>query len=200
MEDISLLQRIHDRYSYFFNNYMQDLIQISKINDFIFCPFSIYLHSIYESFSDKTYHSFYQTRGKIKHESVDKGKYSTSKHIMQGLEVYSEKYQILGKIDTFDTKNKRLVERKNQIIKIYDGYRYQLYAQYFCLLEMGFQIKEISLYSISDNKTYDIPLPGKKETEEFENILDKIRSFSPADQFLRNAQKCEKCIYNNLCN
>lgn len=179
---------------------MESYIQISKINDFIFCPFSIYLHSIYENFSDKTYHSSYQIRGKIKHESVDKNKYSTSKNILQGLDVYSEKYQIIGKIDTFDIKKKRLIERKNQIIRIYDGYRYQLYAQYFCLLEMGYEIEQMALYSISDNKTYNIPIPKEKEVREFESVLEKIRNFSPIDDLPRNPQKCKKCIYNNLCN
>lgn len=185
-------------YSYL--KYMQDFIQISKINDFIFCPFSIYLHGIYESFSEKTYHSSYQTRGKLKHESVDTGKYSTSKSVLQGLEVYSEKYELVGKIDTLDTEKKKLVERKNKIIKIYDGYRYQLYAQYFCLVEMGYSIEEMSLYSISDNKNYPIPLPDKNTTEEFEAVLEKIRKFDPSIKFSKNPQKCEKCIYNNLCN
>ena len=179
---------------------MQDFIQISKINDFIFCPFSIYLHGIYENFSEKTYHSSYQTRGKIKHESVDTGKYSTSKDVLQGLEVYSEKYGLVGKIDTLDAGKGRLVERKNKIIKIYDGYRYQLYAQYFCLLEMGYKVKEIELYSISDNKKYPVPLPDAAATKEFEEVLGRLRSFDPKIRISKNPQKCEKCIYNNLCN
>lgn len=179
---------------------MQDFIQISKINDFIFCPFSIYLHSIYENFSEKTYHSSYQTKGKIKHESVDKGKFSTSKNILQGLEIYSEKYGLVGKIDTLDTDKKNLVERKNKIVKIYDGYKYQLWAQYFCLIEMGYDIQEISLYSISDNRPYPIPVPSENDTEEFEAVLEKIRNFNIKNDFSKNIKKCEKCIYNNLCN
>lgn len=179
---------------------MQDFIQISKINDFIFCPFSIYLHGIYANFSEKTYHSSYQTRGKIRHESVDTGKYSTSKNILQGLEVYSEKYGLVGKIDTLDAEKGRLVERKNKISKVYDGYRYQLYAQYFCLFEMGYEIKEIALYSITDNKTYPLPLPDSETTTEFETALEKIRDFDPSAKIPRNPQKCDKCIYNNLCN
>jgi CRISPR-associated protein Cas4 len=131
---------------------------------------------------------------------VDTGRYSTSKSVLQGLEVYSEKYELVGKIDTLDTEMKKLVERKNKIIKIYDGYRYQLYAQYFCLIEMGYDIKEMSLYSISDNKNYPIPLPDKSTTEEFEAVLEKIRRFDPSIKFSKNPQKCEKCIYNNLCN
>lgn len=179
---------------------MQDFIRISQINDFIFCPFSIYLHGIYENFSEKTYHSSYQTRGKIKHESVDTSKYSTSKDILQGTEIYSEKYRLTGKIDTFDAEKGRLVERKNKIAMIYDGYRYQLWAQYFCLTEMGYDVREIALYSISDNKSYPLPVPDKAAREEFEAVLARIRDFDPRMPASKNPQKCEKCIYNNLCN
>lgn len=179
---------------------MQDFIRISQINDFIFCPFSIYLHGIYENFSEKTYHSSYQTRGKIKHESVDERKYSTSKNILQGTEIYSEKYRLTGKIDTFDAGKGKLVERKNKISMIYNGYRYQIWAQYFCLTEMGYEIKEIELYSITDNKSYPLPLPDQNATEEFEAVLTEIRNFNPRTPLAKNQQKCEKCIYNNLCN
>jgi CRISPR-associated protein Cas4 len=179
---------------------MQDFIRISQINDFIFCPFSIYLHGIYENFSEKTYHSSYQTRGKIKHESVDKGKYSTSKNILQGTEIYSDKYRLTGKIDTFDAEKGKLVERKNKIAAVYDGYRYQLWAQYFCLAEMGYMVKEIALHSLTDNKSYPLPLPDKSATEKFEAVLDRIRNFDPRAPLAKNPKKCEKCIYNNLCN
>ncbi|MBU3964935.1 type V CRISPR-associated protein Cas4 [Patescibacteria group bacterium] len=94
---------------------MENYIQISKINDFIFCPKSIYFHGIYENFSEKTYHQSPQVKGKIKHESVDKQKYSTAKKYLQGLEVYSEKYNLFGKIDIYDQENKILIERKNKI-------------------------------------------------------------------------------------
>lgn len=179
---------------------MQDYIRISQINDFIFCPFSIYLHGIYENFSEKTYHATYQTRGKIKHESIDTRKYSTSKNILQSLEVYSEKYRLTGKIDTLDVQSGTLVERKNKIVKIYDGYRYQLYAQYFCLSEMGYAVKKLALYSLSDNKKYSISVPHDENVKEFEAVLNKLRSFNAQGRLSKNPQKCEKCIYNNLCN
>lgn len=179
---------------------MQSLIQISKINDFIFCPKSLYLHTIYENFSEKTYHELPQARGKIKHENIDARRYSTAKKYLQGLEVYSEEFGLVGKIDIFDTENKILIERKNKIKKIYDGYRYQLYAQYFCLREMGFQIDSIYLHSLSDNKRYKINIPSKNERAEFEEIIRKIRNFNPAkDIIVKNPSKCARCIYNNLC-
>ncbi len=179
---------------------MEPYIQISKINDFVFCPKSLYFHSIYENFSEKTYHQSPQVKGKIKHESVDQNKYSTSKKYLQGLEVYSEKYNLAGKIDIYDKENKVLIERKNKIAKIYDGYKYQLYGQYFCLKEMGYEVKQIFLYSMTDNKKYGIGVPDEKETAEFENTIQNIRNFDILkNNFLPNPAKCAKCVYRELC-
>lgn len=179
---------------------MEPYIQISKINDFIFCPKSIYFHGLYENFSEKTYHQSPQVKGKIKHESIDQGKYSTAKKYLQGLEIYSEKYNLAGKIDIYDAENKTLTERKNKINKIYDGYRYQLYAQYFCLKEMGYEVNNLFFYSMSDNKKYEIDLPTPSETAEFEAILDKIRNFDMLkNNFSPNPVKCAQCIYKELC-
>lgn len=179
---------------------MEPSIQISKINDFIFCPKSIYFHGLYENFSEKTYHQSPQVKGKIKHESVDYSKYSTAKKYLQGLEVYSEKYNLAGKIDIYDKETGDLIERKNKIKTIYDGYKYQLYAQYFCMKEMGYEIKNLYFYSMSDNKKYKIGLPDDEETANFENTLKKMKNFSMlTNDFSPNPAKCAQCIYRELC-
>ena len=98
---------------------MESYIQISKLNDFLFCPKTLYLHSIYESFGQKTYHQTPQIAGKIKHENIDQSRYSTAKKYLQGLEVASEEYGILGKIDLYDQESKTLIERKNKVSNKY---------------------------------------------------------------------------------
>ncbi len=179
---------------------MESYIQISKINDFIFCPKSLYFHSIYENFSEKTYHQSPQTKGKIKHESIDRGKYSTAKRFLQGLEVYSEKYNLAGKIDIYNKDAKALIERKNKIIKIYDGYKYQLYAQYFSMIEMGYEVEKLSFYSMTDNRKYEIELPKGEELEKFEETINKMRDFDMLNNsYSKNPAKCAKCIYSELC-
>lgn len=179
---------------------MESHIQISKINDFIFCPYSLYYHSIYENFSQKVYHGSAQTKGKIKHECIDTGKYSTAKKFLQGIDVYCEKYELCGKIDIYDQENKSLVERKNKVVKIYDGYKYQLYAQYFCLKEMEYEVKKMFIHSLSDNKRYEIELPAGDELEKFEKVLESMRNFDISrDEIKKNIKKCENCIYRQLC-
>ena len=51
---------------------MNDYISISTLNDFIFCPYSIYLHNVYMETDETMYHATPQTQGRVAHESVDK--------------------------------------------------------------------------------------------------------------------------------
>lgn len=170
---------------------MESYIQISKINDFLYCPISIYLHSIYEDYNVKTYHQTPQVVGRIKHKNIDEGTYSTAKKYLQGIEIYNQKYNIMGKIDIYDKEKKILIERKTEIKYVYDGYKYQLYAQYFCLIEMGYKIEKLFLHSLKDNKRYVIAVPDKNEIEKFEEILRKMRSFD-VEKEMKN-HKCTKC-------
>jgi CRISPR-associated protein Cas4 len=178
---------------------MEDFIQISKLNDFVFCPYSVYLHSVYESFNQKTYHRTAQTVGKIAHEPVDQKTYTTSAHILQGMEVSSDAYGLIGKIDTFDVKTGALVERKFKIKKIFDGYKYQLYAQMYCLREMGYVVKSLAIQSLSDNKRYKIPMPDKEEADKFEKLICDMQNYKAEPVKDKNPTKCGQCIYKPLC-
>lgn len=180
--------------------FMEQYIQISKINDFIFCPKSLYFHSLYENFSENVYHQEPQKTGKLNHQNIEDKKYSTAKKILQGVEVYSQKYNIAGKIDIYDQEKKELIERKTKVKNIYDGYHYQLYAQYFGLLEEGYDVKKMFIHSLTDNKRYEVPLPNKKETAKFESVVSSMHSFDifKIKKYPSKA-KCDKCIYKLLC-
>lgn len=115
---------------------MESYILLSELNDFIFCPRSIYWHHIYGRYTTSAYHDTSQILGNIAHKTIDTATYSTRKTILQGTAIYSDRLKIAGKIDIFDTKTGILTERKRKIKKIYDGYLLQLYGQYICLSEM----------------------------------------------------------------
>ena len=180
---------------------MEPYIQISFLNDFIFCPRSIYFHQIYKNFDTSMYHENIQIKGRVAHNSIDQKKYSTSKHILQGLLVYSDTYSLCGRIDTFNTKTGELTERKRKIKKIYDGFIFQLYAQYYCLTEMGYTVNTLKLYSLIDNKAYSVALPKDNPlmSKEFDSLLLKIKKFDLKKEFSPNIEKCKQCIYKNLC-
>jgi CRISPR-associated protein Cas4 len=180
---------------------MFDYIQISKLNDFIFCPKSIYFHEVYNSFAQGIYHQKPQQNGKLKHENIDSQNYSSSKKYLQSIPIFCDKYGLVGKIDLFDTEQKQLVERKAKIKQIFDGHKYQLYAQYFCLLEMGYEVKSLKIHSLEDNKNYFIDLPDKKETKKFEDLINQIQNydvFKYQKKFAKKS-KCQNCIYKQLC-
>ncbi|MEM0231161.1 MAG: type V CRISPR-associated protein Cas4 [Candidatus Woesearchaeota archaeon] len=179
---------------------MEENIIISNINDFIFCPRSIYFHNLYSNYDEHLYHENPQVEGRIVHNSIDKKQYSTRRDVLQGVEVYSESLGVIGKIDLFDKKEGVLTERKKRISRIYEGYLLQMYAQYFCLTEMGFAVKKIRLYSVMDNKTYEVKIPGDEDLHKLMELLKRMRSFRLEDKsFSQNLKKCEKCIYRNMC-
>lgn len=180
---------------------MDDAILFSQLNDFIFCPVSIYFHNLYGDQAKETFQCEDQILGTAAHKHVDEGTYSTSSTVLQGMTCYCEKYNLVGKIDVFDNKTGCLTERKRTITRVFDGYIFQLYAQYFSLVELGYDVKRIRLYSYTDNKVYSQKLPGDNPAMliKFENIIKEIREFK-FDSFMQtNKTKCTHCIYESAC-
>lgn len=180
---------------------MDDAIIISNLNDFIFCPVSIYFHNLYGNRNTITYQSAAQVNGSNAHKSVDCGTYSTRKNIITSLDVYCEKYNLIGKIDIYDSDRKVLTERKRHIKQIYDGYVFQLYAQYFAMCEMGYKVRKIQFHSMVDNKTYQVKLPKDDfdMLKKFEETVEKIKHFSIGNFQQHNIEKCRNCIYEPAC-
>lgn len=180
---------------------MEEIILISYLNDFIFCPISIYFHNLYGAMDKTVYQTTYQINGSNAHKSIDGKTYSTKKNILQSINVYCEKYGIQGKIDTFDIDKGLLTERKNKIVKIYDGYIFQIYAQYFALTEMGYKVQKLRFHSLSNNKNYDVKLPFEdvEMFNKFEKLVEDIHKFDMQSFTQTNIQKCQHCIYEPAC-
>lgn len=181
---------------------METYIPISYLNDFIFCPRSIYFHQLYGNYREELYHEKPQTAGRAVHTAIDEKSYSTKKNILIGTEIYSEKYNLHGKIDIFDIEKGMIWERKREIKQIYDGYIFQVYAHYFGLTEMGYTVSKIIIHDIIHNKNYSIPLPeeDKQMLDKFEKLINDINAYSlEKSEFKPNINKCMKCIYSNLC-
>lgn len=176
------------------------MIMLSQLNDFVFCPYSIYLHNIYNDVADELFHDHYQVRGKIAHRTVDEGEYKKfDNNIKTSLNVYSEKYGIYGIIDVYDEKQCKIIERKYQLKKIYQGQLYQLWGQYLCMSEMGYIVNSICFYETSTNKQIPIALPSNSEINNFCVFLDKFKCFSPSDFYAGEPNKCKFCVYAALC-
>lgn len=178
---------------------VDDYILISQLNDFIFCPYSIYLHNVYMDTDESLYHAVPQTQGRIVHEAVDNKTSSHSKNDIFALPVYSEEFGLMGKIDVYKTDTKTLIERKYQLKQIYQGQIYQLWAQYFCMIEMGHTIDNLGFYEISTNRTIKIELPNIQDKEDFRGFIQTFKEYDPSVQLIVNPNKCSHCIYCNLC-
>ena len=180
---------------------MEEIILISYLNDFIFCPLSIYFHKLYGAIDKTLYQTTFQINGTNAHKAIDNRTYSAKSNILQGINVYSNKYGFQGKIDIYDADKGLLTERKNKIIKIYDGYVFQIYAQYFGLSEMGYEVESIRFHSLSDNKNYNVELPqnNKEMFEKFERLIKDIRTFDMEKFVQTNQAKCQNCIYEPSC-
>lgn len=186
---------------------MESYIKLSTLNDFIFCPKSIYYHTLYDNYNKNIYQEQAQKEWTKVHEAVDNKTYSTSKHILQWMSVFSDQYKIAGKIDIFNIKSWELIERKNQIFlddkwkpRIYLWQKYQIRWQMFCLEEIWYQVNSLWIYSVKDNKKYRIYKPSTSQLIQFENTLEKYRKFDLLQKnWKQNTKKCMKCIYRELC-
>lgn len=70
---------------------MYDEILITQLNDFIFCPASIYFHMLYGDTDRMMYQTTSQINGTAAHSTIDEKRYS-SKHVLSAMDVYCEEY------------------------------------------------------------------------------------------------------------
>ena len=180
---------------------MENAIPASVLNDFIFCPMSIYFHRLYAERENRIFQVADQINGTSAHKNVDNGDYSSSKHIITSLDAYSEEYNTTCKTDIFDQKTGMLTERKKKVHQLFDGFVFQLYAQYFALKELGFEVNKLRIHSMDDNKNYDIPLPqdNLEMYFKFKELIKTIQEFDVDNFIHNNPKKCKHCIYEPAC-
>lgn len=178
---------------------MEFFMPISYLNDFVFCPYSVYLHQVFDNNKEETFSAKPQQKGKAAHETVDDNRTKNSKKVLSGIYVISKQLGMYGKIDQYFVRDKILVERKYKLTTIYRGYYYQIWTQFLAMQEMGFEVKEIYFHSIANNKRYPVPLPNLNEIEELKLHIKKIARFDFEQEINVNPVKCKHCIYAALC-
>lgn len=178
---------------------MEFFLPISYLNDFVFCPYSIYLHQVFDNNKEDVYSAKPQQRGKSAHSNVDNSKTKNSKKILSGTYVISKNLGIYGKIDQYFVDERKLVERKFSLTTIYRGYYYQLWAQFIAMEEMGYPVDALYFHSIKNNQRIKIDKPTDKEIEELKNHIRKIARFDFESEIKVNPKKCSHCIYAALC-
>lgn len=166
----------------------------------MFCPRSITYHDVFRNTgATELYHQKPQIVGQAAHKNIDEGRYSSRQEVLSGIFVYCEQFALLGRIDVFDVATGMLTERKHSVTAVYDGFRYQLYAQYLALQEMGYTVKSMRIHSNKDNKNYPLDLPTEADIDEFTQVIEAMHHYSPLDKYEPNVRKCAHCIYHSLC-
>ena len=141
-----------------------------------------------------------QLSGGNAHSAINNRSSTTRKDDIMALPVYSDELGLTGIIDIYKGEQHLLIERKNNLKQIFRGQIYQLWAQYFCMIEMGYHIEKIAFYEISTNKMMYQPIPSDKDKAELVTFIQKFRDYSPdTTHFVVNPNKCRHCIYCNLC-
>ena len=195
---LSLCRRNH--IDLFTDYSMIDYIPLSTLNDYIFCPYSIYLHSVYMESDEDLFKAKPQIEGTIVHQATDRKTSSTRKEDIMSLPVFSDEFGISGKIDVFKQDKHLLIERKNNLKQIFRGQIYQLWGQYFCMTEMGYDVRKLAFYEISTNKMIAVELPGESGRKELMEFIERFKNYNPLHSYIKtNPNKCAHCIYCNLC-
>ena len=177
---------------------MYGLLPISNLNDFLFCPYSIYLHSVYKGTEEEVCKAAMQKEGSYAHRKKEDDD-AHKKGVVTSLPVISEKLGIYGVTDAFDIENGILTEYKNRLTAVYPGQRIQIQAQCLCLKEMGYRVSEIRLTEISTGKILPVDLPDIDTVKEIECLIRRIKQYNPDNDIEVNPNKCRKCIYCSLC-
>ena len=136
----------------------EDYISISTLNDFIFCPYSIYLHNVYMETDEGLYHATPQTRGKIAHETIDTKKASNRAGDLQSLPILSEKLSVFSyPYMKLTIRSVLLTTSRLILLTSLANYSQALIAYWYSMhqtqksrsLEMPFTVKQISFtYSL----------------------------------------------------
>ena len=115
---------------------MKDIIAISALNQYAFCPRRCALMHVEGIWSDNEH----TAKGTILHKNADEKGYETSgaAKLLRALPLYSEKYGLSGRADIVEVRAGEMipVEYKKGKRREFDNDNIQLTAQALCLEEM----------------------------------------------------------------
>lgn len=97
---------------------MNDYIPLSTLNDFIFCPYSIYLHSVYMESDEDLYKATPQIKGAIRLQFSVYEVRNTKRivnNLMSKIEAYAKHFTADDSVILFDIEAEKLTKYGNAI-------------------------------------------------------------------------------------
>lgn len=180
---------------------MEEIISISALNQYVFCPRRCALMHVEGVWSDNEH----TAKGTILHKNADERGYETVRDAkcLHALPLYSEKYGLNGKADIVEIRaNETIpVEYKKGKRREFDNDNIQLAAQALCLEEMfQTEIKRGFIYHATSKRRREVFFDNALRGETIETI-EKVRRLLrtqtiPAANFL---PRCNGCSLYGTC-
>lgn len=153
----------------------QDVVPISALNQYVFCPRRCALMHIEGTWADNEH----TVLGALAHQRTDEVGYHTENQVkvLRGLPLFSERYRLVGKADVVELHpdGPRPVEFKKGRRKSFENDDVQVCAQAFCLEEMfGVTIAEGFVYYAASNRRRLVSLDAHLRAETA-RIIEAVR-------------------------
>jgi len=191
--------------SFDFNNKIDDLVFLSALNHYLYCPRRCALIHIEQLWDE----NLFTAEGRIMHDKVDAANRESrgNVRIEYSVPIRSLRLGLIGKADVveFHKKDDKWipfpVEYKRGKPKMDDCDRVQLCAQAICLEEMlNVEIKKGALYYGRTRRREDVVF-DEKLRRETENAARKVHGLiesgtTPKPEY---SKKCKKCSLYEFC-
>ncbi len=180
---------------------MEEIIAISALNQFVFCPRRCALMHIEGIWSDNEH----TAKGTILHKKADERGYETDGRakLLRALPLYSKRYGLSGKADIVEIRGREIipVEYKKGKRRDFDNDNIQLTAQGLCLEEMfGTRIRRGFIFHAASKRRREVVFDEnlRKETV---SIIKTVRelldsALIPAAEF---KPRCNGCSLYGTC-
>jgi CRISPR-associated exonuclease Cas4 len=180
----------------------RELIPISALNQYAYCPRRCALIHVEQTFDD----NLYTMRGKALHERTDRAEESgweEGVRVERALPLCSKQLGLIGKADVveFHGETPYPVEYKSGPNRQFDNDDLQLCAQALCLEEMtGKAVPRGAIYHHSSRKRRDVECTPELRAQVVQSI-QAIRRMLASKQLPPpvNDRRCTKCSLQESC-
>jgi CRISPR-associated exonuclease Cas4 len=180
----------------------QELIPISALNQYAYCPRRCALIHVEQTFDD----NLYTLRGRHLHERTDQpdeSGWEDGVRVERALPLWSKQLGLIGKADVveFHGETPYPVEYKSGPNRQFDNDDLQLCAQALCLEEMtGQAVPRGAIYHHSSRKRREVECTPELRVQVVQSI-QAIRSMLASKQLPPpvNDRRCTKCSLQESC-
>ena len=185
------------------DNAQWELIPISALNQYVYCPRRCYLIHAESEFADNVH----TLRGTYEHERVDRGRHevSAAMRVEYALPVWSDRLGLSGKCDVVEYHSDGTVypvEYKHGKRRKWVNDDLQLAAQAMCLEGMlGVSVPKGAIYHQQSRRRREVVIDGELR-QAVEIVAREIRQLLASGSLpppVADARRCPECSLHDIC-